>query len=130
MQAVICRSSADYTPFLIGYYDGVTYGQRFFATSDGLNWDIANNVYMGYIYVGAWTHRAICRKSGRFYFFENGIMVNTFDSALPIQNGSGPLWLGSYMATYSLYGALAEVRVIKGKAMWTSDFTPWSQSYS
>lgn len=75
---------------------------------------------------GAWTHIALCRSAGQFYLYIDGGLAsgptaNTFDfgSSRSIFIGGNPD-AGALM----LNGKAHDVRITKGLARYTADFTP------
>lgn len=92
-------------------------------------WDDVSNG--GHTFVlGTWYHFAVCRSGSQAYLFLDGV-----------QDGTGPAnWTGTplmspemrlgtdYQGSFML-GALDEVRVTKGVARYTADFTPPSAPF-
>ncbi|MDP2939998.1 MAG: LamG-like jellyroll fold domain-containing protein [Candidatus Omnitrophota bacterium] len=88
-------------------------------------------IITGEIQINTWYHVAIVRNGNNFYNFINGIqkgetVVNT--SVVP--DYVGPLWIGRGYPLHNLNGRLDELRISKGIARWTSNFTPPSEPYS
>ena len=90
---------------------------------------IINNA--GNVPIGQWVHIAIVRAGSNFLGFINGILVSTpFSSSAALQNGNGtvPLEVGGYSqassASKSLNGYIDDLRITKGIARYTSNFTP------
>lgn len=81
--------------------------------------------------VNTWYHLAITRAGSSFKLFVNGAQMSTeYTSSLFIVNISAQLWLGGVSGQTYLNGWLDEVRLIKGKAVWTSSFTPPTTPYA
>ena len=78
-----------------------------------------------------WYHFAVVRSSGTITLYVDGVSVLSYDGSHSI-SGSGPLEIGSYNSGASLpfNGLLDEVRISKGIARWTSDFTPPTRPYA
>jgi hypothetical protein len=112
---------------MFGYWSGAL---QFFC-SDGTGNTIVNFSGANSIGLSAWTHVAITKASNVYRFFINGAqdgdsLTNT--GALPsltglIYLGSGRL--GNAQKYYK--GYLQDVRVTKGEARYTAEFTPPSQ---
>jgi hypothetical protein len=116
-----------YCPMLVGWGvgDGTLY---FYASNDAANWNLASAMVMGTGLFNQWVHRAIVRKSGTFYGFQNGILQGT-----QAQGGNG--WfnpatygpcLGCWPRSDGYYYAhhyIDEFRVSNGIARWTANFT-------
>lgn len=81
---------------------------------------------------GTWYHVAAVRSGNNLMMFVNGVQIGTtqpitgalFDSPAPLTVGANPA--GGWPFT----GYLDEVRVSKGIARWTANFTPPTAPYS
>ena len=80
---------------------------------------------------GKWTHCAVAREGNTIRIFDDGQLSATIDlSSVPasqtMTDGSGPLVIGqdADSNTYDMGGFISNVRVIKGTALYTSNFTP------
>ena len=78
-----------------------------------------------------WTHCAVAREGSTIRIFDDGQLSATIDlSSVPssqtMNDGSGPLVIGrdADSNTYDMDGFISNVRVIKGTALYTSNFTP------
>ena len=127
------NSTAGEQVFLGNYAAGNT-GWMFRQTTTTLEY--TNGV--GYISVaggystGAWYHIAICRSGTSTFFFVNGTQVGTTQTSFNISASAGALDIGRYPATAStacFNGWLDEVRISKGIARWTTNFTAPTQEY-
>lgn len=80
-----------------------------------------------------WIHIALCRSGNLITMYENGLAVGTttkndsFMTNMPITIGQVGDTLNS--ATYYLRGYLDEVRITKGVARYTEDFTPLDEPF-
>lgn len=88
----------------------------------------------GYTFTtGAWYHIAVERVSDNFRIYVNGVKQGNDEA--PTNAGAmpttGALYLGiyKYLNTYYFSGWIDELRVSKGIARWTSDFTPPTREY-
>jgi hypothetical protein len=83
---------------------------------------------------GVWTHFAVVRSGSSAYFFRNGILVGTTAVGGTSFNSNGQgveigrADLGVNNSTY-FDGWLEEIRISKGVARWTSNFTPPTMPY-
>ena len=80
-----------------------------------------------------WSHVAVCRSGTSFYIFINGILLGTAtSSATQTTNASDKLYIGtaSYDQTSarSFTGSISNARVVKGTALYTSNFVPSTTS--
>lgn len=83
------------------------------VTSNGA---ISNNI---------WTHVAFVRNGGSLYLFINGVRDAATGSVTGVvNNGTYPLRIGGLSSGYDLNGAISNLRIIKGTALYTSNFTP------
>ena len=103
-------------------------------------WSIYNGKQRFYFYYGssyilrqssqfpqsAWVHCAIVRDGNTLRIFQNGIEVNTADvTGLTMNDSSVALTIGEDgQNNYDMSGFISNVRIIKGTALYTSDFTP------
>ena len=83
--------------------------------------------------IGVWYHVAVVRSSGTMYMFVDGVSKSlTFyygNGSENLPNLSGPLLIGDGIYD-NLDGYIDELRVSKGIARWTSDFTPPTAEYA
>ena len=84
---------------------------------------------------GNWEHHACVRKDGVMTFYFNGTSIGTYSSSNNFGSGSNgagspnsKLWIGQeyYSNTYysTMNGKISNVRVVRGQAIYTSNFTP------
>ena len=80
--------------------------------------------------MGDWHHIAVTRVSGTIKGYVNGIeeISHSYSSAIDFCNGGfaliGVTDRNDYPGDYDLKGFISNLRVIKGTALYTSDFTP------
>ena len=77
-------------------------------------------------------HIAFVENGDSYYIFVNGVDVTSSggtDTARPA-NYTGVFTVGSHTTTYFFNGWIDEFRVVKGSAVWTSNFTPSSTAYA
>lgn len=82
---------------------------------------------------GNYHHLAFVHNGGNYLWFADGILLNTVTSAVATEAGIGfPLAIGLDPAgsVNPFIGNIDEVRVSKGIARWTSNFTPPAVPYS
>jgi len=133
-------SGGDYRPHqeIIGNYDS-TSGWRIDFTHKGTVEDgiwlygpggsvRAGNI-TGWV-VDTWYHIAVVRSSGNVSIYKDGVLragpqswaTDVGDSGHPLIIGADPR--ANPPTGYPLWGYLDEIRVTKGTALWTSNFTP------
>ena len=74
-----------------------------------------------------WQHIAFVRTSGVLKLFINGVQVgsNVSASVAVNNNAAWPFYIGTYVAaSRNFNGAISDLRVVKGTAVYTSAFTP------
>lgn len=78
-----------------------------------------------------WHHYAATRSGNSLYIFFDGVLKNTTDvTGVTFYNSTRSLNIGAYKDGGFLFdGLIDEVRIIKGEAVWTSNFTPASLPY-
>jgi len=79
--------------------------------------------------VDAWNHIAVTRSGTTVRIFVNGVSLTTSDTgggvgSYDFNNTSGILMIGEGASFSKASGHIADVRIIKGTAQYTSDFTP------
>ena len=124
---ILSRNTITYTPYVIGWNDGATPTVlMIYMSSNGSSWDIASGVSMGTLTTNVWKHYAVTRQGNTFRTFENGIQISTFTSTATFPAGAGPLQIGRGIGTiyYFKGGYIDELRITKGVARYTSNFTP------
>lgn len=96
-----------------------------FSTGNGSAWSLSGQS-IGSIVRNEWVHRAIVRSDDYFLTFENGIIVSrvNFGNAA-INTNNLTLFVGNfYRANRPFPGALADIRIHVGIALFTESFTP------
>ncbi len=78
-----------------------------------------------YVPTGSWTHIAVSRSGSTIYGFINGVLDVSATSSANFTN-SNALWIGSDVSNSSqaFNGTISNVHVVKGTALYTSNFTP------
>ena len=71
-----------------------------------------------------WVHRAYCRSGNTVYAFENGVLIASGALTQTLPAGSAALSIGRMQSGYDFPGYLSNVRLVKGTAVYTSNFTP------
>lgn len=78
-----------------------------------------------------WNHVAVVRTGNDFKLFWNGVQQGTtVTDSSSSSTLSGTLRVGAYNSNRYMNGLLDEIRIVKGTAIWTSDFTPPSSEYT
>jgi hypothetical protein len=104
----------------------------FVADSNGApNWEFMLNTSV-VPSPNTWMHIAVVRHNNDFNIYVNGHSVSYIVSSGAIMDYNVPLTIGSepaYGVSYNFEGYLDELRISKGIARWTADFTPLNSEY-
>ena len=100
-----------------------------YASSDGSNYNILNAVNSGSGSVPAnqWSHIAHTREGDTFRIFVNGTLTSSATSSSTIFANTNAARISDYdpdTGTYELDGEISNLRVLKGTALYTANFTP------
>lgn len=79
-----------------------------------------------------WMHIAVVRDGNNMYLFQNGTIIDTTDvTGWTTTDSASPLTIGAgnQGSSYFVEGFIDEVRIIKGTAKWTANFTPETEAY-
>ena len=102
-----------------------------FSVNTGQNWNWTNDVATSTaIPLNAWTHIAAVRKgAGVFNIYFNGISQYSTASFTNPVGSTGTLFTATYYANYNndgsfFRGHIADLRIIKGEAVYKANFTP------
>ena len=76
-----------------------------------------------------WNHFAVTRQGSTFRAFKNGVQKSTWTSALAIKSNANPLCIGAAQNGQNVNSFMDELRISKGIARWTANFTPPKQPY-
>jgi len=106
----------------------VTTGIIKFGAGDNLPLVLVSN---NAISLNTWTHIAVVRNSGVTKLYVDGIaQTSTHTGSVIIPNGSTTLRIGSYNGSSEFWnGYIDDLRVTKGVARYTSNFTPPTKSF-
>lgn len=121
-------------PYFIGIYGGVTTRLALQCNSSGnvqlwgaYNYSNYNTVTTsGRLLTSEFRHVALCRSASTWYLFVHGVLVYTGAFLSQLANVSCRLELGAAVFNNSNYftGYLDDIRITKGVARYTSNFTP------
>ncbi len=117
-QRTASQSAASNTPFLYSDSGGTLYFH--FANANRISGTGTS------LAAGAWSHVALCRSSGSTKLFVNGTQIgstysDTNNYVTPASNWS----IGGSLeqSLYNVAAVMSNVRVVKGSALYTSNFT-------
>jgi hypothetical protein len=103
-----------------------------YITNDGDGTvSIINNQNVGTASYDIWQHYAIVRNGNNFNLYQDGVSIASATSSLSVyHNPSAPVRIGSSISFTVFRGYVDEVRVTKGVARYTANFTPPSVPFS
>ena len=103
---------------------------QLYVSSNGSSWDIANGIVIGTVAAGNWYHVAWSRSGSSFYTFLDGAAGAGATSSASIYNGSQPVTVGGNPGYGDYFsGHIDELRITKGVARYTANFTPPTYPY-
>jgi len=124
------------TPNNRGYFFDYNTGLRFGYSTDGT---VATQVVTTFAWTpsaSTWYHVAFVRSGNNFYAFADGTQrgstlnmtgVTIFNSTTSFRVGAVAV---AGTASNFMYGWIDELRIVKGTAVWTANFTPPSAAYT
>ena len=100
-----------------------------YLSSNGSSYTISGgtNTGSGSVPANKWSHIAHTREGSTFRLFVNGSLLSTITSSLAIGANTSEAGISDYTpaaGSYELDGDISNLRVLKGTALYTSDFTP------
>ncbi len=120
-------TNANYGPILIGQAAS-GYGIVLYASSTGSSWNLASGSSFGTATQNAWNHVALTRYGADVRLFLNGVAATTLNwgtTALLTGSSYRPnIGSGGGVANTFYTGYMQDLRVTKGIARYTSNFTP------
>ena len=117
-------AGADLYSMLFGYT--VSSELQVYISSNNSSWDIANGKLLGIPLVDTWVFYAITRSGSNFYTFQDGTQQSTWTSSASIYQASNQVTIGKSQNTASedYKGYIDDLRITKGVARYTANFTP------
>jgi len=104
--------------FLIGYYLGAVYC---LISTNNSTWNVTLNG--GTLNQNTWYHVALVRNGTSFKTYLDGVNQASVTSSGPVNNPNNLLSVGGRNTSY-MNGYLQGLRITKGVARYTSNFTP------
>lgn len=100
-------------------------------SSDNASWDLANNrTAVAALSTNTWYHFALVRNGTSIVAYHNGTNVDSITSSATLSDNTTALYIGAQPLGFSWNGWIEELRISKGIARWTANFTPPTQPYS
>ena len=95
-----------------------------YSSSNGTSWDVSSGISIGTINLNAWNHVAVSKSGSSIRLFMNGILQNTVTFAGTFAGTYDSCLIGDTTGNNNYSGSLSNVRVVKGTAVYTANFTP------
>ncbi len=101
---------------------------KYYLSTTGSSWNLANAVSGGTVPLNTWTHVALVRNGNTFTPYVNGVAGTTTTSSLALATKTAPFLIGANLSTGSYFdsysGQISNLRFVKGVAVYTGNFTP------
>ena len=105
---------------------------RFLISTNTSSVAFDQNASSGGVFDNSWHHFAVTRNGNDYKFFIDGTVVKSFTDSAAIGNATVPLTIGGSSRAYTggtvptqmFTGYLSNIRICKGKALYTAAFTP------
>ena len=133
MEAFVYNRSSGYRSIVQKYGGSPSTSSWFWSMYNGQNqfyyYSGGNEpaVTSGQTHYNKWVHCAVSREGNTIRIFDNGELTGTLDvSSYDTMNDSTvPVDIGAdYSDAYDMDGFISNVRIVKGTALYTSNFTP------
>ena len=98
----------------------------FYNTASGGGSDLFSSAPDGSVVLNKWQHIALCRSSGTLRAFVDGSQVISISNTFDFSNTDRNPTIGNYthtLTTQPFNGYVSNFRILKGTALYTSDFT-------
>ena len=96
----------------------------FWCSSNGTAWDVASNVAAGTFALNNWYHVAVSRSGSSIRLFFAGVLQSTVTFGGTLAGTYDRNWIGATVGNGYYNGLLSNIRVVKGTAVYTANFTP------
>ena len=108
-----------YNNTVIAYFNDVDSGSSY--TINGLTGPSSS------VSANTWTHFAVVRNGNTYTTYVNGVAGSSLTSSDTVASSSNAPAIGTYLpapTTYEFNGYISNLRLVKGTAVYTSNFTP------
>lgn len=126
---IACQRQTDSLRWFFGYADwvGVHTGPCLWFMGDAATIAYAPITFT----LDTWYHVAIARSGNTFTIYVNGVSIGSGTSAASIGDYSAALSIGfGWNVDFYLHGYLSDLRITKGVARYTANFTPPREPFS
>ena len=115
-------SGGDYGPFNLYTDSGEL---RLYSSSNGSGWISGlGPLVIGKPSVNKWSHVAVTRSGNTFRVFLDGKLTGSATSSASLMDPTGKLQIAARNGASKWSGHVSNVRIIKGTALYTTDFAP------
>ncbi len=126
-QRILTKDGGAYSPYVVYLSSG---NLQFYSSSNGSSWDISNGNSIGSSTLNKWQHVAVTRSGNTFYAFKDGVQQSTWTSSATLIDNANAVLIGASIVGADYYtGYIDEVRLTKGVARYTADFTPPTKAF-
>ena len=120
---------ANTTNYGIAFFTAANGTLNYYLSSTGSSWNIASGVLIGNISTSTWYHVALVRNGSTFTPYFNGVAGTTTTNSSALINAAPPFCVGGNLGGNSMDGFIDDLRITKGVARYTSNFTPPTQAF-
>ena len=108
-----------------GFYMGIVSGNLYLLGGNGSSWTMGA-LNAGAVRLNQWTHIAYVRSGNTHTTYVNGAQVATETNSVSYGNTNNAIVVGGRADAAAQYftGYISDARVVKGTAVYTSNFTP------
>ena len=101
-----------------------------FASSAGTSWDVAlNQVVASSLIINTLYHFAYTKQADTYRSFLGGVLTSSFVNSDGLFDSGAPVSIGGITSGSFFDGNVDELRISKGIARWTENFTPPTEAY-
>lgn len=120
------RNAAGFTPFGVGVFASKL---QMLVSTSGASWASTARDSVDFV-SGAWTHVALVRSGTNFTLYKNGNSVVSSTISGSVMSSTNPVLIGAWDSTlFPTNGHIDEVRITKGVARYTANFTPPDRAF-
>ena len=121
------HNSGNYAPILL--FGATSTRIDFYSSSAGTSWNVASGAVVGTITVNTWHHVAISKQGSSIRLFFDGTLTGTTTFSGTFTGTYDRVWIGDTSANSNFNGYIDDLRITKGVARYTTNFTPPAQEF-
>jgi hypothetical protein len=102
----------------------------FYSSSNGSSWNVASEVSFGTVKLRRWHHIAVSRVGANLRLFLDGSLITTITNSAALYDNTRAVAIGARSdgTEDKFVGWISSVRLVKGTGVYTSNFTPPTNS--